>query len=990
MRLAFLVEAAGAGRNVMPGCVPAVRTGQKIFNFTLIGKNDDPMGNVHIPLLSLGLAAVLASCTVADRDPADRLNVFNGTGYVGNTYPGATVPYGAVQLSPDTDSSRCAGYHYSDSVIRGFSHTHLSGTGCPDFGDFLVTPALGPEVRPLPFTHDGETARPGYYRVDLGSGISVELTATPRVGVHRYHFQGGGQPRLRVDGRYGIGYWMHCEKAVLVLDGRTGFTGERRTTAWAHHRDVYADASFSVPYERCETVSEGVVDFIFPQGTKEVTLSLALSGVSVEGARGNRLGEVGDASFDEIRLRARDLWRGALSRIKVSCGPEDVFYTYFYHTFQAPVILEDIDGSYRAQDGRDRTLPPGRHFYSTLSLWDTFRSWHPLQTILDPPMVGDIVQSMLDDYGCRGELPIWPLASFETGCMIGYHGVSVIADAWLRGIRSFDGEQALSAMIRSSDRNAANTSDLYNFFGYVPADMAAESVSKTLEFSYDDWCIARMAESLGHDDIASLYDVRALRYRNLFDPQSGFMRGKKVDGNWNMPLRPLSGSSEFTEATPWQYRFFMPHDTEGMVRLMGGPERMAAALDSLFTFSPEGQERLDYGIDGIIGQYAQGNEPGHHLPWLFCYVGKPSRTQEIVRRILTEFYRVDPDGICGNEDCGQMSAWYVLASLGLYPACPGTGEYLLTAPLFKEAVIALGNGRTLTIKADNPSYAYIRDVTLNGVPVRRHFVTYDEIMEGGELRFSLSPSADHSRDDLPAPYSLTREPFASKPYIGGDLELFGSETLVHMGTRTPGAVIRYTLDGSEPTPESRLYEGPFPVVESCTIKAKAFGEGMQPSRTVSREASSRHIRPFPSREGTEAGVRYTYHEANFVRCAQLDGDPAEGFGVMLGPQIGWAGREDHFGYIFSGFIDIPSDGNWTFSTTSDDGSELWIDGMRVVGNDGSHAPVTVEGDSIPLSKGLHPFRLLYFDDTGDQVLIWRWKMPGSDHYTPVPSSVLFH
>ena len=930
------------------------------------------------------------SCTERrERCVTDLVNVLNGTDYVGNTYPGATVPFGAVQLSPDTDSLRCAGYNYRDSLILGFSHSHLSGTGCPDLGDFLVTPSLSEKVGPLPFTHEDELARPGYYKVRLGGGITAELTATPHTGVHRYTFTGKGQPRIRVDARYGIGNWMVCNEATLVPDGMRGFTSERRTTAWAHGRDVYADAEFSLPYERAHQVRDGVVDFIFPEGTSGITLCLALSGVSVESARENRLEETREDGFDAIRGQAGELWEDALSSISVSGGPDKVFYTYFYHTFQAPVIIDDVNGSYRDQSRRNRVLPPGHHFYSTLSIWDTFRSWHPLQTILDPGMVGDMVESMLDDYDCRGELPIWPLASDETGCMIGYHSVSVIADAWLRGIRSFDGDKALRAMMESSDRNAAGASEIYNSFGYLPGDITAESVSRTLEYCYDDWCIARMAESLGHGDIAAQYDERARRYRALFDPYTGFMRGKKVDGNWCTELRPLEGSRELTEATPWQYRFFMPHDMEGMIALMGGREATLCALDSLFCYSPEGQPRLDFGISGLMGQYAHGNEPGQHLPWLFHWVGKPSRTQEIVRDILTRFYDTAPAGICGNEDCGQMSAWYVLASLGIYPVCPGSGQYLLTAPLFRESTIRLGGGKTLTIRANNSRYKYISSVTLNGTPVQRHFVTYDEIMEGGELCFTLSPRPDPSRDNLPAPYSLTKEPFVSPPYIEGGIQMFGEAATVSMGSRTQGAAIRYTLDGSEPTEESPLYDYPFEITSSCTIKAKAFKEGLAPSMTTFREASKDFIRPYSNREGIENGVRYTYHEANFKNCGQLDGDPAEGFGVMIEPTIDGAGREDHFGYIFYGFIDIPRDGVWHFRTTSDDGTILLVDSIEVLGNDLSHEKRSAEG-SIPLMKGLHPFRLMYFEDEGPQSLSWEWKGPGDNKYTPVPSKALFH
>jgi len=929
----------------------------------------------------------LVSCS-GNQEPADFVNVFNGTGFAGNTYPGATTPFGAVQLSPDTDAGLCSGYHYSHSTILGFSHTHLSGTGCPDLGDFLVTPGIDSTVT-FSFSHENETASPGYYKVVFpDKGITAELTAMPHTGVHRYTFSGSGTPMVRIDANHCQGGWCTPSNVVLKADGQE-IEGSRQVTGWANDRDVYMSAAFSVPFTEAVEVEPGVLVISFAPEVKDVTLYAGISGVSLEGAKANRLEEAKDRSFDELRLIARQSWDKALASIEVKGGPADLFYTSFYHTFVTPNMIDDVDGSYRDQNGQDRKLSSGSHFYSTMSIWDTFRTWNPLQTILDPDLVNDIVRSMLDDYDCNGQLPIWPLGSDDTGCMIGYHNVSIIADAWLHGIRGFDGEKALEAMIVSSNRNNANASELYNEHGYIPADLKIESVSQTLEFCYDDWCIARMAESLGHEDIAAEYYDRSLRYRALFDPVTGFMRGKKVDGNWTEPFDQLSGSRDYTEATPWHYRFFMPHDMAGMESLLGGKEALLSALDSLFTYVPENQEVLDAGISGNIGQYAHGNEPSHNMAYLFNWVGAPYRTQELVRRILTELYSTEPGGISGNEDCGQMSAWYVMSALGLYPVCPGSGEYQLVAPLFSESTIHLGNGNTLVIKADHPSRTYISDVTLNGEPVREHFLTYEQIMAGGELSFRLSSKPDHVRDGLPVPYSLTRTVVASTPAILGDLIRFPESTDVTLVSRNEGATIRYTLDGSEPTEESTLYTGPFTIDDTHLVKARAYCEGMQPSPVASRTAYKLHFLPPAKVSGLKQGCHFTYHVGPFQLASEVEASQPKDSGTMEEPSIDGAPDEDHFGYVFTGYIDIREDGIWSFTTRSDDGSVLYIDGQCVVNSDGSHSAVDVYGD-IPLQKGLHPYKLVYLEDYEGQELSWGWKAPGAEKHSAIPASSLFY
>ena len=925
--------------------------------------------------LSLVFAAVVG-CASGPKTPLEAVNVFNGTGFHGHTYPGATTPHGLVQLSPDTRTygwDGSSGYHYSDSTILGFSHTHLSGTGCADLGDFLFTPGVG-QVVPLAFRHKDEEAWPGYYKVETPQ-VGVELTATPHVGVHRYTFKGTGERQVLIDATHCIGDGNVAVEAWVKTKGESEISAKRLVNGWVQGREIYLNASFSVPFAKADEVAPGKLLLTFPEDTEVLTIYAGLSYESVQGARNNRLAETDGQGFEDVLDQTAEVWEQALGAITVQGGPVELFYTCLYHTLVVPNRLNDTGSA----------MP----FYSTLSLWDTFRSWNPLQTLTNPALVNDMINSMLQMYRSWGELPIWPLGHGETGCMIGYHSIPVIADAWLRGIRGFDGEEALAAMVVSSNKNKGQASALYNQYGYIPANKMAQSVSQTLEMCYDDWCIARMAESLGKANIAAEYYARALRYQNVFDPTTGFMRGRQEDGNWVTPFDPISSTRDYTEAIPWQARFFVPHDMAGHTSLMGGREPMLAALDSLFTY----QERSDRvhvsDITGLKGQYAHGNEPSHHMAWLYNWLGAPSQSQQVVRELLKEMYNITPEGICGNEDCGQMSAWYILSSLGLYPACPGTGEYILAAPLFDKAVISLGNGNTLAILADHPERMYIADVKLNGNTVERNFLTYEEIMAGGILEFTLSNTPDHGRDALPAPYSQSTQPVVSTPSVSGGLSLFKGSVPVALGCRTEGAAIHYTLDGSQPTEASPLYTQPFVLDKSARIRARAFKEGWTPSPEASLEATKAHFRPAASVSGLQNGCRYTYHLGQFSWSGDVKKSPVLGSGVMTEPTIDSSPHEDHFGYIFTGYVDIPEDGIWSFSITSDDGAILEIDGTLVVDNDGSHSAITTFG-RIPLLKGMHPYRIIYLEDYEGQAFHWSWKSESALHFSAVPVSNLYY
>ena len=956
-----------------------------------------------LTLLLLALAAL--GCSPRSADPVDYVNPFIGTGFHGHTYPGATTPFGMVQLSPDTRAGNwdaCAGYHYSDTTIDGFSHTHLSGTGCADLADILFHPTTREIVihdgecvlQPYFFSHDDERASCGYYAVTLPDvNIGVELTAAPRTGVHRYTFTGKGPRQVIVD----LLHTVTEEKIDLCELRRTApgeLAGMRRTQGWVPDQYVFFAARFSEPFADVQLLGDKQAVLTFAPDVRTLTIAVGLSSVSVENARMNSLAEVPELDFDAVHARAVGQWRKALGDIVVEGGSRDEminFYTAQYHTKLTPNLMSDVNGEYRRHDQTVARMPEGESYYSTFSLWDTFRAWNPLQTLVDTALVNDMIRSMLDMYDSTGELPIWPLASGETGTMIGYHAVSVIADAYLKGIRGYDADKALEAMIRSSNINKKG-SDYYTAQGYIPSNIKRESVSCTLEYAYDDWAIARMAQAMGRDDIFGEYARRALNYVNVFDGSTCFFRGRQSDGNWSAPFEEFATGRDYTEATPWHYRFFVPHDVNGLIQLFGSREAFIREMDRLFTLESDEMQLDVSDVTGLMGQYAHGNEPSHHMAYLYNYVGQPWKTQELTRRLLHEMYAPTPEGIIGNEDCGQMSAWYVFSSLGFYPVCPGSNEFALTAPQFPKAVVRLANGRTLTVTADNPRRSvYIASVTLDGKPIDRNYITYDELMQGGELHFALRPRPDYERgtDDAAAPHSLTRGEVVSIPYTTQNVSLFTEPIAVALATTTSGAEIRYTLDGSEPTEASALYAAPVPVDRSLTLKAKGFKPGAAPSRTLTLEAEKAVFRKgAPAGEtATRPGVAYSYYEGVFSCVNDIRKGKYVSSGTMPAPSIAQAPQEDHFAYVFTGLILIPERGVWEFMTKSDDGSVLTIGDRKVVDNDGSHASVMATG-RVALEAGLHPYTLLYFEDYEGQDLSWGWKAPGAEGFEAIPEANL--
>jgi predicted alpha-1,2-mannosidase len=839
------------------------------------------------------------------------VNPFIGTGGHGHTFPGAVMPFGMVQLSPDTrgaDWDGSSGYHYSDDVIYGFSHTHLSGTGIPDGCDILFMPTVGKagyfkafgetgvEWYASKFSHENERAEPGYYSVDLDqNGILAELTTTPRVGFHRYTFAKVGDAHVVLDLKWRD---KRLDSDIKVNGNRV--EGFRRSSSWAKDQIVYFAAEFSRTFSG-PSVQAGVADrggypgqpastvpvddhydtgkyqvvFNFNvRANEQILLKVAISSVSIEGARKNLEAELPGWDFDKVRADAKAAWNKALSKIEVSGGTPDqmtTFYTALYHTMIHPSLFSDVDGNYRGIDGKvhnvlssNFSLPgsnkkPAKagtqnasNQYSVFSLWDTFRAAHPLYTIIDQKRTADFINTFIRMYEQGGRLPVWELWGNETDTMIGYHAVSVIADAMAKNIKGFDYEKAYAAAKHSAELDRDGLA-AYKRRGYISSEDENESVSKTLEYAYDDWCIASMGsmlfnrrslgsgKDLGVDNDPYLkklsteidyYRRRAGNFENLFDTQTRFFRPKK-NGGFVTPFEPQDVTFNYTEGNAWQYSFFVPHDVSRLIQLMGGTSKFVQKLDELFTTSVKLSGREQPDITGLIGQYAHGNEPSHHIAYLYDYVGQPSKTQKYVRQIMDNFYKDAPDGLIGNEDCGQMSAWYVLSASGFYPVVPGQTRYDMGTPLFKQVIYHLENGKTFTIKAPKVSATniYINSAKWNGRPQLASYIVQEQIMAGGVLELEMSSTPNDKAFESVSTSTVYQDQ-APVPIIDGGGRVFDSTATITLSSTAPRATILYTLDGSVPGKDSLPYTAPFTINKTTTIKAIALVPSSLPSLPV--------------------------------------------------------------------------------------------------------------------------------------------------------------
>ncbi|MBQ6156925.1 MAG: GH92 family glycosyl hydrolase [Bacteroidales bacterium] len=824
------------------------------------------------------------------------VNPFVGTDGHGHTYPGAILPFGAVQLCPDTRLDGwdgCSGYHYSDSRIYGFSHTHLSGTGCSDYGDILVTPFVGEpsvinEKYALAFSHKNESAEPGYYSVKFDNGIKAEMTVANYVGLHRYTFNKSGKHGIIVD-------LQHRDKTLassmtLKANDLVGF---RRSAAWNDDQFCAFSLKTSVTptevvfYQDDKPVNVKEIKgtnckavLYFDEKVTQVVVKVAISAVDMDGAINNQT-EVRDFDFDKVRKKATEIWNRELGKIQVESKNTEylrTFYTALYHCFTSPYLYSDLDGRYRGEDQGIHKVDGEHKMYTVFSLWDTYRALHPLLNIIDQKRSGDFLYTFLNQFRQSGYLPMWELSAFETWCMIGYHAVPVIYDAYQKGIRDYPAEEMLKAMIATANLDKLGRPE-YVKFGFVPGDMENESVSKTLEYAYDDWCIAMFAQAIGNKEVYKEYIRRAQNYKNIMDA-NGFMHGR-MNGGFATPFNPREVNNFYTEANCWQYTTYVPHDFDTYVELMGGAGQTEFFLDRLFNSTSEMAGRDQADITGVIGQYAHGNEPSHHAAYLYNYVGKPAKTQKLVKQILTELYNSKPDGLCGNEDCGQMSAWYVFSAMGFYPVCPGSDQYVIGYPLFDKVVMRLENGKTLTVTKDSDK-PYIQSATFNGKLLNRTYITYKEIASGGELFFTMGDQPSNtwgvgnateptSRIDpmlsiVPVPvFATDKVSFRDRTFVAISVPKVMDQTRKSVGPAKDlkqegkakvdrSAVMRvqalpvgqgleykiyYTTDGTTPTPKNgTLYTERFSVDKDVTVRAIAVDE----RGNCSQEAVARYVR----------------------------------------------------------------------------------------------------------------------------------------------------
>ena len=715
------------------------------------------------------VAAALAGNSAIAQNLVKYIDPFIGTGGHGHTYPGATVPFGMVQLSPDNGDEGwdwCSGYNYSSGTIAGFSHMHLSGTGCGDWTDISVMPntALIADSTPffkVHFSHKNEQARPGYYAVSMDNGIKVALTTTERCGFHRYEFPRGAQQIVQFHLTYDMN-WDSATRTRILMENDSTIVGYRYSHGWANVQRVYFAVRLSRPVKKFYLYNNETHELTRQEdenanlynaelefdnrGSQQLMMKVALSSVSYDKAL-ESLNEIKDWNFDRVCAAATQKWEREMEKMQVKTSDEKmkrIFYTALYHTCMAPVLYSDGDGAYKNAKDHVCNMNNKQQRYTVFSLWDTFRGLNPLFTLTQPDRNKDILNSMLAFYDENGLLPVWDLSTFETNCMSGYHAVPVLADAVLKNTPGLDPLRVFSAMKISAYQDERGT-PAYVKYGYLPSDKGSFSVTLTVEYAYDDWCIAQVAKKLGFTDDYNIFMKRADSWKKLFDQSTGFMRGKRSDGTWVTPFDPYMAStdwktSNYEEGNAWQYTFFVPHDVRGLAAAFGSNAAFISKLDSLFTVSSKinGQEAPP-DVSGLIGQYAHGNEPSHHIAYMYNYVGQPWKTQAMVRMITDSMYHDQPDGYAGNEDCGQMSAWAVWSMMGMFPANPANGEYVFGSPVFDELTLKTPSGAKMVIRTKNNSKQnkYIQKVTLNGKPYTRTYIDHATLLKGGILEFTM-------------------------------------------------------------------------------------------------------------------------------------------------------------------------------------------------------------------------------------------------------------
>ncbi len=973
-------------------------------------------------LFSLNITAGYAQHKTQTRDLTRFVNPFVGTGDHGHTYPGAVLPHGMVQLSPDTRMANwdgCSGYHYSDQTIMGFSHTHLSGTGSPELCDILVIPTVG-EVKIVAgdetksksgyrssFSHKNEEASPGYYKVLLDDyQVIAELTATERTGFHRYTFPESVNSNILIDLKH---RGKIVNSSIQILNDST-ITGVTLTTGWAVEKYDYFCARFSKPFKkfgiaRNDTISTHVssaegknikafVTFNTKQG-ESILVKIGISAVSAEGAQRNLETENPAWDFNGIREKARDKWNKYLSKIEVEGGTEkerSIFYTSLYHVALAPNLFMDSDGRYR---GIDHKVHKAEGFtnYTIFSLWDVFRTQMPLLTIIEPSGITNYILNFLERFKTSGNLPRWEMQATESGDMIGNHSLPLILDAYSKGIRNYDVELAYAGM-----KKAMENIPYLNNLGFIPADIEGTggSVAKMMEYAFNDWCLAEMAKLLNKKEDYLLYQQRAQFYRNMFDRSTGFMRPKNSDYSWVEPFDPAEPSGHYVEGNSFQYSAFVPHDVNGLINLQGGDSKFIQWLDTLFTH----KSRFDKNVvdaSGLIGQYAHGNEPSHEIAYLYNYAGAAPKTQHYVREILRSLYDDAPAGLSGNEDCGQISAWYVMSAMGFYPVLPGEPSYSIGSPLFDKVTINLENGKQFKIRTNHASEKnrYIQSATLNGKAYSKSWFTHQEILSGGEIVFQMGEKPNYSwgtsKGDRPFTQKLV--PAVAMPWYKIRENYFFDKATITLGSDTEGAAIYYTVDGSEPTTKSARFTKPFELNKTSQIKFFAKKGGLLTSTIVCakiEKLAKIDLAKFKNYEAMDLkpGLNYSYFEDHVMYVDELD--KLKPVKVGITPDFNIEERENDglFAFTYSGYIRIPKDGVYTFFLSTNDGGVLYMDGKRFIDADGPRT-ATPSSRTVSLKAGTYAIGEKYFQMGGGFSNVVSWKGPGITKEV-IPASVLYH
>ncbi len=974
--------------------------------------NNALLKNKGNKILSFIFLLILLGCSGGKekKDYTVYVDPMIGTGGHGHTFPGATVPFGMVQVSPDTrweDWDGSSGYHYSDKTIMGFSHTHLSGTGAPEYCDVLLMPTVG-YVQILPgeekdsktgyrssFSHKNEKASPGYYGVLLDDyNVTAEMTATARSGMQRYTFPESEKSNIIID----LKNRDHVLESNIEIISDTEIQGLRKSRRWATEQFVYFYAKFSKPFSSYgiavddslvygEKKAEGkniraFVQFCTKEG-EQISAKVGISAVDIEGARKNLESENPGWDFEKTVANAKEEWNTFLSKIEVEGGTEKqrrIFYTSLYHTAIAPNIFMDVDRRYRAVDHKIHKAE-GFDNYTVFSLWDTFRANMPLYSIIDPVRYNEWIKTFLEMYRIGGKLPQWELAGNYTGVMIGYHTHSVILDAYNKGIRSFDAQLAYEGM-----KERVDNISYFNDLGFVPADKEGGSVSKTMEYAYNEWAVAQMAKQLGNETDFLDYTCRSQFYKNLFDPSTGFMRPKNTDKSWVADFDPTEGSEHFVEGNSYQYSLFAPQDVNGLIALIGGDEKFIAWMDTLFTKeSAHDEDAVD--ATGLIGQYAHGNEPSHQMAYLYNYAGAAWKTQAMVRQILETMYDDQPNGLSGNEDCGQMSAWYIMSAMGFYQVCPGTPGYAIGSPLFDKVAIHLENGKKFTIETKNISTEnkYVQTVILNGADYQKSWFSHDEILNGAtfEIELGKSPNKDWGKLPKDRPASETYETSVALPYAITNDKYFLDKATVVLKCDDKDALVYYTTDGSHPSEKSLLYSSPVILKESSTLKYAAYKKGVRSSAPVSIKLNKLEFENYTNYEETKKfkkGLKYKYYHAHVMDENDLDGLTPVETGIIPSLTIDRRKREDYFGYIFSGYLEIPRDGIYTFSVKVNDKCTLYLDGKEFM-----HGGFK----TIALKKGKYKIDEKYFQLGAKKFNFVCWQGPGFG-LREIPATSLFH